>query len=440
MLMLTRIFSLLQGAQDSSSLWIALWAALCAALNMMQPGLKSTSVNNSTSTARKAEGFIDDTDLWLTETTLPDGEPQTIVKGMSELFQRWCTVLRQSGGLLGFKKCFWCLMHWKWHKGKARMEKIAEVPSEIKVDTEDEQGMAPTRRLECDKGMPTLGVRLAPDCNQNDEHKCRLEQSRTIGRLMHNAPLSRREVEQAHDRIWWLRVGCPLSVTTFVRKQCDKLQAAFQSKFLQRMGYAKSTATETRHGPSEHGGIGINTIWNEQGVKKTTLTLKHARDHGKLPDSMLISMSHSQLEAGIGAQILTIDYKEYGTYTTPTWITQAWEWLSEQNLKLHIPNLWVPQLQRENDRCLMLCARTLCTSNAMLQAMLRCRLYLKVTTLSDMLDATGKYVLPEMWKGTIRTDRQTRLNYPNQGRPPTEDWTKWRKFLTVFLTNEGANR
>ena len=411
-----------------------------AALNVISPGLKFTSADGSITTERKAEGFVDDTDLWVTSTALPDDNPGTVTDGMQQLFQCWCTVLRQSGGLLGFKKCFWCLITWVWHKGKARMAMIAETPGNMRVDTEDEQGMVAVTRLEANKGMPTLGVRLAPDCNQADEHKCRLEQSRTMGRLIFDAPLSRREVETAHNDIWWMRIGYPLSVTTFTKKECNKTQAAFQSKFLARMGCARNLATETCHGPLEHGGVGIKTIWNEQGLKKILLVPQHTRHKEEVGDSMLVALSNAQVESGIGKQIMMTDRQHFGKHTTNTWVTQAWEWLAENDLQVHMPDLWTPQPHRINDRFIVEHAATLCSSQATLEASQRCRSYLKISHFSEIFDATGKYLLPETWKGHPHKARTATIEHPNQARPPPTDWTTFRKFLKKLLTDEDNRR
>ena len=108
---------------------------------------------------------------------------------------------------------------------------------------------------------------------------------------------------------------------------------------------------------------------------------------------MMISLSASQLEAGTDKPILEQKWDDYSKYITPTWITKTWEFLSENNIQLWIPDTWTPSPQRINDTFIMdHVTRLYNKSPATLQKINRCRMYLKATTISDITEATGRSI------------------------------------------------
>ena len=347
------LYGILQGTQDAGAIWLSLWAVLYMILDMIIPGLLFTSPDHSRQSKRKGEAFVDDTDIWVTDTTLENNTVQTITEGMTTLFQRWYRALRTTGGMLGFDKCFWYLIKWEWRNGKPHMATITEAPAELTIATDDDRNKVTIQRLEPDKGLRTLGVRLAPTGNQNDEYQYRLTQAKQIAQLIYNAPLSRAETTIAHEQVWWPSVGFPLGVTTFTKAECNKIQAGFQAKFIAKMGYNRSMANAIRYGPQQYGGIGLRTIWTEQGLRHTLLALFHLRANDELGNTLQISISASQLEAGIQLPFLQTNWSHYGKYMTKTWITHTWEFLSEHKLQIRLPNVWTPQPQRCNDTYLM---------------------------------------------------------------------------------------
>ena len=428
------LYGVLQGSQDAGAIWLSLWAVLYMVLEMITPGLEFSSADFTLRTKRKGEAFVDDTDVWLTETTTTDNKVGTLIIAITALFQRWYRTLRASGGMLGFTKCFFYLIKFKWKNGKPYMAPISETPGELIIETDDERGSVTIQRLEPTVGLRTLGVRIAPDGNEKDELKYRQQQAQSIAKLVYSAPLSRAETKAAHESVWWPSIGFPLGITTFTQPECTKLQSSFQSKFVAKMGYNQTMANAIRYGPIQYGGIALKTIWTEQGLKHLLLALFHLRANDIVGTEMRISISASQLEAGIQEPLLQCDWKTYRKYLTRTWITTTWEFLSKTQLQLRIPNIWTPSPQRQNDSFLMTHAsETYNKGTATLKKINRCRLFLKVTTLSDITDATGRYIESNIWKGQRPTHRTTTLNYPLYERPPTPDWTAFRKFLKTLL-------
>ena len=67
----------------------------------------------------------------------------------------------------------------------------------------------------------------------------------------------------------------------------------------------------------------------------------------------------------------------------------------------------------------------------------RCRLYLQVFYLSDIVSGNGRKLLHEAHEGQILTQRQSKWQWPWQTRPPNSDWKLWRIAITdVWINSE----
>jgi len=59
----------------------------------------------------------------------------------------------------------------------------------------------------------------------------------------------------------------------------------------------------------------------------------------------------------------------------------------------------------------------------------RCRLYLQVITLSDIVSSDGTRIITDIFHGIPLTERTSTLKWPNQQRPPPKAWALWSSAL-----------
>jgi len=78
--------------QDSGALWISMWSALYSVLDLVRPGAKFLSANHSIISTRKDEALINDLDLLITDTTLPNDSIEAVTAGTTELYQKWTNI------------------------------------------------------------------------------------------------------------------------------------------------------------------------------------------------------------------------------------------------------------------------------------------------------------------------------------------------------------
>ena len=157
----------------------AIWAAVSTpVLNMM----RSEGFGTFFQTALTGEeisfvgyAFVDDTDLCETACHT-DSTAKEVATRMQQALECWEGGIRATGGAIVPAKSHWYLMEFEWHNGKWSYAPVTNTPAELKV--RDSQGhMGPIERLTTSEARRTLGVRLAPDGNNEAEYKYLREQS-----------------------------------------------------------------------------------------------------------------------------------------------------------------------------------------------------------------------------------------------------------------------
>jgi hypothetical protein len=65
----------------------------------------------------------------------------------------------------------------------------------------------------------------------------------------------------------------------------------------------------------------------------------------------------------------------------------------------------------------------------------RCRLFLQLLSLSDLLSADGKLIMSSALEGKPLIDRRSTLTWPEQGNPSRSDWKLWASALQTLHSN-----
>jgi hypothetical protein len=112
---------------------------------------------------------------------------------------------------------------------------------------------------------------------------------------------------------------------------------------------------------------------------------------------MKMLIEFTQLECGCPEAILETSCVQYKpTILTGNWVTEIWAYLALCGAKLEISGLWKPVPHRVDDNSLM----EIATSSGLFTApemkeLNRCRIFLQVLSVSDVVDIAGTSV--EAW-------------------------------------------
>ncbi len=115
---------------------------------------------------------------------------------------------------------------------------------------------------------------------------------------------------------------------------------------------------------------------------------------------------------------------------TDTWVKNTLESMDKDKIRMETDN---PSLEKwtENDSYIMEDAIREGIEGKQLQAINRCRLYLRAITRSDLSNRGGLEILPEMLKVErgAQSFSSTRYNWPHQERPSMSDRREWMQAM-----------
>jgi hypothetical protein len=116
--------------------------------------------------------------------------------------------------------------------------------------------------------------------------------------------------------------------------------------------------------------------------------------------------------------------------TDHCWVKHAWKFMSSSGFTIQSsaldPSL---KLRRGNDSFLMELFLSSNLGSDALRRLNRCRLFLKVTTLSDITTGDGNKITKSAWQGVQDITRPTHYVWPAQSSPPAADSEIWRSAL-----------
>ena len=145
---------------------------------------------------------------------------------------------------------------------------------------------------------------------------------------------------------------------------------------------------------------------------------------------ILINLHHSQLEAGIGSNLLEHPSIPL-SYLTPTWITSIRQFLFQHNLQITMndsPNL---STHSKMDQFIMNPLHLSRFTPIQKLDLNLVRLYLQAVTLHDLSAGTdGKTICPHKYQGARPPDFHESRTWPRQLPPSPSQVKLWSKFFS----------
>jgi hypothetical protein len=348
-------------------------------------------------------------------------------------FTTWNDLLYATGHFMERAKCSCYLSVWDFQEdGYAFTIPPTELQKEIMV--KDIHGhMQKIPQLASDKSQKLLGVMKNPIGNQQDEIERLREKSNNMAIRINTGVMSTVQAKMAYDSFYLPAIRYSLSITSINQIDFESIQSSASLAILAALGYNRHMPREVVYGTSKYQGLGLQHLYDVQGIDSTRLLLQELNHHGPTKHMLQNLLEVIQMESGIGNPILEdnrpLIYIEWG------WIPSIRDFL------LHIDSQIInatnrPVLYRQHDRYLM-DASILPQLTRKEQILInRCRLFLQVERLSDISSADGTIILDEWKQANEYTSSRSTKSWPLQGNPGEEAWRIWRSFLErAFLTN-----
>jgi hypothetical protein len=189
------------------------------------------------------------------------------------------------------------------------------------------------------------------------------------------------------------------------------------------------------HGPTLLGGIETPSASQKNTKDRINYFLYNIQCHPSLSEKFEIAIVYMQMEVGTFQQFFSLPYLQYGHLATISFCVQLWQELEPQGLILQPVNdiMWQPIPFSPQDISIMELAISKYDA-AHSNIINRCRIYLQIIFIYDLLLYGTSQIHPSYIEGTIPISRISLITWPSLPKPPPCYWKIWKNFLMRHIT------
>ena len=373
---------------------------------------------------------VDDTDL-IAMTENNDAE-ETQYK-LQQIIDDWEAVAKTTGGALAPQKS-WCWnIQFEWNKSSWKYKNnVGNKDLEIvTVDKDNVRKVLP--QLKCDEAKEMLGVWLSPDGNNKKQKEVLIEKMKKYGEYVRTGHVTKHEAWTALNMVYMKSVQYALPSLTLTEEDYKDITWPLLKHVLPKSGINRNINRDLLYGTIKSQGLGVYSPFLFQGVSHIVNFIDNNWKDNMTGHFFTTSMEQMRIELGLNINMLSSDYYQYNqTLKTKSIVRFMWQFMTDHNIRIEDTTKEIPLL-REQDSSIMEDFR----SNNLIKAsdynlLNECRIYLKVFSLADIVDGSGKKITIKAWNG-IQFDHKWRNTkyWPKWGKPSGAAWTTWVKALKL---------
>jgi hypothetical protein len=425
-----------QGSGNSPAIWLFISSTICDIHQTISYGASFTNPEGNETVRLSMVGFVDDCTC-----TYNDFQPQTeldyktMTRRMQHDAQTWNDLLWCTGGKLELNKCSFHALRFEFlPNGSPRV--IADPPEEpILVKDSETNEMIPILAKSSSDPHKTLGHWKAPSEPKSKTQLAALvEKSQQQAILIATGTLSRHGASLAYFGIYLASLKYVLPQCHFQHEQLDKAEAKTISTILAKCGFNRHTPRPIRYAPATYAGCGFLPWWVIQSEGQISLFLKHWRTDTIISQTLRVATAWGQWMSGLSHSFL-FDVSTPLPHLDAPWLTSLRSALDRANMKIHLQHSYVMPPERSNDVHIMEWAALHSDlPPEALKVLNSCRLYLHVTTVSELFDTDGLRILSYMYECRRPPWFNKRQYMPLQIRPSSYQIRKiWKPFLDRWI-------
>ena len=419
-----------QGNGAGPTIWSVLSSTVFEILHA--EGLSTTFVHSISQKVYKLCGFsyVDDCDLFHL------GEDVTDVhSNLQTMLTMWDELMEVNGGAIAPDKCWWYLADFKWSKGRWKMMDASKDKQLIVRDKD--RRFHSLQNLPISEAKEMLGVFLAPDGNEKQALQSLTNKVTTWTNFITNGGLDWFTTWQALQTTIIKSLSYSLPALTLTKKEIEDISKPLHAIALPRCGYSRSFPKKVLYGPREFQGLGLENLYLAQYVPKISAIIDYTYKGSTSGNNICSNLEVTKLEAGIPGPLFAYKYRLAFLTGQKSWIAETKDFCWEHNIYFEERSQHLLP-KRTNDEFIMdVFIRYGNYSIAEMQSINRCRLFLHVTTASDIATGDGYRILDDIFIGKI-VHRKDNFDWPNQSRPPKAAWDFWSKQLRRHFAPERA--
>lgn len=429
----------LQGCGASPCSWVIISAPLINMLRAADNGAHLVSPISKEYSHTVGFAFVDDTDI-LHFDMRNDPEPinQAMTK-LQETINRWEGGLKITGGAIEPTKTWVYPIAFEF-TGDGKWKYIKAEDIEFQFTVKDfEERICPINKIPLHQGKETLGVYLAADGSNQEMIDALTQKAEEWRDLILSGHLDKQKARTALQTTIMKSLEYPLPALTLTQAECNKIMKPVLTAGLLSTHVTRNYPRVVVYGDKSEGGLGINNLYNTGGLAKIAFLHEHLGLKDLSGEMIRTTIELHKIELGIGRNIFSLPFEQYGHLATDTWIKSIWQFAHENSIRIDDNTTHNIQLQRENDGYLMEIFSQYGFSKKELQQINRCRMHMQVTSISDIVTGDGKHISNCAKHCKIDKTRPSPFGWPVQPRPGPASRATWSRALRLCFPPQEDN-
>ena len=385
-------------------------------------------------------GFVDDS-----TGTCNDFHPQTeapiqdLLKLMEADAQLWSDLLFCSGGKLELQKCSFHVLQFQIKPNGSPSPCLDTYDNQIKVTDMETNQLVHIPSKRAFDPHKTLGHFKSPYSKQTTALKIIQEKACRLSLMIGVSPLTRKGSYLAYHTVYIPSIQYTLPQSFFTLRDLDKAQTGSMQRIIAKCGYNRHTSRALLFAPLRYAGGGFLPWYMLQGEGQIKHFLKHWRTDTIISKTLRITLLWAQWQSGHHHAILE-DPNTPLPHLECRWLTSLRNFLAHIHAQIRVDLHTVASPERRNDLYIMKYARECgLFTDQDLKIINYCRLYLHVTTVSELFDPAGCTLIPELFTCQREPWFNPSTVISLQRRPSDyQIRTKWQKLLRQWATSTGS--
>ena len=423
-----------QGNGAGPQIWANISSGLLDTLRAAGFGAKFISAVSQCLVEFVGFSLVDDTDQ--VQSSQSEGETmESIAAKIQAAVNLWEGGIWVSGGALAPAKSHWYAIDFRWKDGQCRLANKDETPFQIYIRDSSTGLPEEIERLDVTEARTTLGVNQCPSGCMESQKQRMIKITTQWAAQMKAGIIKKHEMWISVTMMLWKTLEYPLNATTLTRQECEEIMAPAKTEILHGLQICDKFPLVLLFGPQSKLGLGLPHLYTLQGIMHIEDLIHHTSQRTLTGELYRATLEQLLINIGYGSDLFGAPYDELGDLMPYTWMTHLWEFLDNNGIELR-HDIVLPLL-RQHDSFIMRRAVEAKFTFSKLDAINRCRLYLQVLTLSEIVTADGETITEKAWSGIRDSTIKSPYRWPRQPRPPSKDWRIWQTAITVCYLGSG---
>ena len=245
-------------------------------------------------------------------------------------------------------------------------------------------------RLHPHDACETLGVFISPDGTWKAQKEKMANTLQLFSSQLRTSGLSKADIKCALDCMLWKKLEYSYQASGLSESDWDDILKPVIPNILNACGTNRHFPRKLVYGPIKYQGLGFVHPFDGQMISQL-ITFIEEGNKGSISGEIISATTEQFLvELGTEQGLNTIDDR-CESWITNSWIADIWKYCKTHKFRIHQP-ISIP-LRRTHDKFIMDVIGKLSLSPKQLYLFNEVRMHLQVMTISDICDASGRFIL-----------------------------------------------